>query len=1222
MIDTMPDDAIAIIGCWCRVPGALSPEAFWRNIAEGRNCISTLSLAELQCAGVPEGSLADPAYVPRRGLLDEATAFDTGLFDITPAEALQTDPQHRQFLEGAWLAFADAGYCPDERLGKTGVFAAQSENGYKAACLAANGSENGRFRADILSSAGHLAANVAYRFGLDGPAISVQAACSSSLVAVHLACRALQSGDCDMALAGGVSIGWPQHVGHLYQEGGIMSRDGECRPFDRDASGTVRGEGLGVVVLKRLAEAQAARDSIRAVIRCSAVNNDGHERAGYTAPSAQGQVAVIRQALDRAGLVPQDVDYLEAHGTGTLLGDAIELDAIGEALDGAPALRIGSVKGNIGHLDAAAGVIGLIKTVLMVEHERIAPSLHHCEFSDHAGKVSVSVPGSLTDWEREPRIAGVSSFGLGGTNAHVIVQSAPLESPPGAAEPRLIPLSAASADALEHLRDELAGLLRQEPDRPLHDIARTLQVGRRAMRHRLALVADTSHELIRRLGEARCETGAGEATLTLQFDAALDRDALELVRAFHHVDISFADHFDKLSRKIDQLCGIDLRTVLQSADADRFAEPLAGCAGHALALRLLGAGVRPASVRGTSVGAAVAAAMAGRIDLDTLANVIATGSREGDAAGAEALADALADSPAGASDIQFVQGASMTDGCEANNAIIAPFRMRAASRSLPASTAPDARRMFLGLLGQCWARGADVDWSKLDEKDAVGRVHLPHPALKRERYFHPAVIPDRVADEPVAVSVPEDASSAEPLVLRCVKEVLGTEDVRITDNFFEIGGCSITALELRERLGAVAGRDIDLHAIFDSQTLAELAPQLRSCDGAGSAEGGMGNTVNAAPARSAAVRQQAVGGLGVPGLPSLSVFFFAGVETVRSEREIYDLVQAAAQFADDNGFEAVWTPERHFHDFGAAFPAPAILAAAIAAKTSRIHLRAGSVVLPLNDPLRLAEEWAVVDRLSGGRIGISFAPGFHPTDFIGRKEQFETRRETFWPKIDLLRSLWRGEPHRGIDGAGRETDIRIRPEPLQPDLPVWVTASESGDTFQRAGEIGANVLTGLMAQDLAHLRQNILLYRAARKQAGHDRGHVTLMLHSFTHPDPAVVDRVGRAGLRRYLDLHLDFAAKREDNRKLEGLAARDRSILLDHAEAKYMAGRSLIGTPEACAKFVTMLTEVGVDEIACLVDFGPEKAEVLGSLGELARLMRTLRPISERQDADRRMLP
>jgi natural product biosynthesis luciferase-like monooxygenase protein len=1222
---TMPDDAIAIIGLWCRVPGALSPEAFWRVIAEGRTCISTLNAAELRSAGVQQQTLADPAYVPRRGVLEEAAAFDADLFGITPAEAMQTDPQHRQFLEGAWLALADAGYCPDEKLAKTGVFATQSENNYKAACIAAMSSESSRFRAEILSSAGHLAANIAYRFGLDGPAISVQTACSSSLVAVHLACRALQAGDCDVALAGGVSIGWPQHVGHLYQEGGIMSRDGECRPFDRDASGTVRGEGLGIVVLKRLRDAQAARDSIRAVIRGSAINNDGQARAGYTVPSAPGQVAVIRQALARAGLTPREVDYLEAHGTATLLGDAIELDAISEAFDGSPALRIGSVKGNIGHLDAAAGVVGLIKTVLMIEHGQIAPSLHHRGFSEHAAPAAVSVPSSLSIWDGAPRTAGVSSFGLGGTNAHVIVQSAPAATPAGDVGPQLIPLSAASAEALAQLRDELASLLMRAPAGPLHDAARTLQVGRRAMRYRLALVAVTGHELAQMLSETRRETLADVGPLTLHFDGTLDRDSLACVRAFHQVDRSFADHFDKLAAKIAQLCGVDLRAALLSADAEKLAEPLAGCAGHALSVRLKEAGVRPALAGGAGVGSAVAAAVAGRIDLDTLAYVIATGLDEGEAVAAETLADAIADAPACVSDIRFLKGAGSAGSGEGYHAAVAPLRASASSWSLPAALTPDDHRWFLDILGQCWEQGADVDWSKLGQRGATGRARLPHPPLSRERFGQAAAVqdraiagPDEPSGRPAAASVSEEASSSEALVLECVREVLGTEMIRITDNFFDIGGCSITALELRERLAGVCGRDIDLHAVFNAVTLAELALQLRPKDKATCAQNGMHTLAGTAPATAAL--HPDVSGARFPGRPSLSVFFFAGVETARSEPEIYDLVQEAALFADENGFEAVWTPERHFHDFGAPFPAPAILAAAIAAKTSRIHVRAGSVVLPLNDPLRVAEEWAVVDRLSDGRVGVSLAPGFHPTDFIGRKEQFESRRETFWPQIDLLRRLWRGEPHRGVDGAGRETDVRIRPVPLQAELPVWVTASERSDTFERAGKIGANILTGLMAQDVAQLRQKIGLYRAARRQAGHGPGHVTLMLHSFTHPNPEVVDQVGRAGLRRYLALHLDFAAKREDNGKLEGLASRDRSVLLDHAEAKFMAGRALIGTPKTCASFISTLAEAGVNEIACLVDFGPEKEEVLRSLGELTRLMPMVKQAFRQDQAELRL--
>ena len=1220
-MNAMQDAPIAVIGYWCRVPGALSPDAFWENLHAGRETIATLDAAELEAAGVPAAVIADSRYVPRRGMLDEADAFDADLFGISPAEAVLTDPQHRQFLECAWLALADAGYCPDAGLGRAAVVASQSANGYREACAAGAEPENRRFQSDIYCAPGHLAASVAYRLDLEGPVLSVQSACSSSLVAVHLACRALQAGDCDVALAGGVSIGWPQQRGHLHLEGGIMSRDGHCRPFDQAASGTVRGEGVGVVVLKRLADALRDGDPIRAVIRGSAVNNDGGARAGYAAPSAQGQVRVVREALARAGAAPGDVDYVEAHGTATLLGDMIELDALREATAAPRTLAIGSVKGNLGHLDAAAGVIGLIKTVMMIERGQWVPTLHHHGFSNDMGEgLGLEVVTDARPWPQGARIAGISSFGLGGTNAHLVLAAAPPRAPEAEAEgERLVLLSAATPAGLARLGRDLVATLAARPDLALDDIARTLATARRALRSRRAIVAGSTADLARRLAQDPAAMDA-HAPLAFHFAGAIDQASLAAAASLYARDSVFRASFDRLADKLSTGFRIDLRAHLESGHGEGASALLGACAGYALARRLIGLGIQPEWVGGTGSGAAAAAAVARVLDIDAFVSILAARHlhRE-EPALAEALGARLPRSEPGTADFPW-KNAADGEAIAGDRAAAVDFWMAQFADAGPADggeplsmsnsdigpqdTGAD---MLLAAIGRCWERGAGFDWS--DIGGPIGRrISLPHPPLERTRFVPPQ------ADVAARQSAAEERTTAaidpgiatqneEALVMLCVRDVLGIAEVQGTDSFFEIGGCSITALDLRERLSEAAGIELTLHDVFEAPTLAALAARL--ADGR-AAEGRIVAPTIAAPAPASlfSVSHQKDRDPFSKQGTTFSVFFFSG-ESAVSRDNLYELVMDAARFADRNGFEAVWTPERHFHRFGAAFPAPAVLGAAIAAATTRVGVRAGSVVLSLHDPLRLVEEWAVVDRLSSGRAGISFAPGFHPTDFVVRPDAFHNRRAAFWPAVDRVRRLWRGETHRGTDGVGREAEVTVQPGPVQSELPSWITASDKTETFVRAGEIGANVLTALMAQTPEQLAENIAAYRLARHAAGHGGpGRVTLMLHSFVHPDPAFVDRVGRGGLRRYLDAHLDFAAQRPDHERAGALDAADRSVLLDHAVARYMAGRSLIGTPAECEARVADLAAIGVDEIACLVDFGPDPAEILAGLGEIARLI------------------
>ncbi|HEV2845117.1 MAG TPA: polyketide synthase, partial [Thermoanaerobaculia bacterium] len=425
-------DGIAIVGMAGRFPGARRLDQFWRNLRDGVEAIHDLTGEDLASAGVPPGLAALPGYVRRSPCLEEIELFDADFFGINPGEAEVLDPQHRLFLECAWEALEDAGYDAPRFPGWIGVYAGVAQSGYLLSNLRAGEAQDPlrSLQIQLATDKDHLATRVSYKLDLKGPSLTVQTACSSSLVAVDLARQSLLAYGCDMALAGGVTVAVPHRAGYLYQEGGILSPDGRCRAFDERAAGTLFGSGVGIVVLKRLRDALADGDSIRAVIKGSAVNNDGALKVGYTAPGVEGQAAVIAMAQGVAGVHPETIAYVEAHGTGTPLGDQIEIEALTQAFRAGTARRgfcaIGSVKASIGHLETAAGVAGLIKTVLALEHAEIPPSLN-CERPNPGIDFTASpfyVNTSLRPWTAGPgpRRAGVSSFGMGGTNAHVVLE--------------------------------------------------------------------------------------------------------------------------------------------------------------------------------------------------------------------------------------------------------------------------------------------------------------------------------------------------------------------------------------------------------------------------------------------------------------------------------------------------------------------------------------------------------------------------------------------------------------------------------------------------------------------------------------------------------------------------------------------------------------------------------------------------------------------------------
>jgi acyl transferase domain-containing protein/acyl carrier protein len=568
---------VAIVGMAGRFPGADTPDAFWRNLRAGVESISRFTVAEMEAAGVPSEEYGAPSYVPAGGTLAGIDLFDADFFGIPQREAELLDPQQRHFLECGWEALESAGHDPLRFRGRIGVYAGSSINTYLLDNLYGNPdvAESG-LQLLIGNDKDFAASRLAFKLNLTGPAVVVQSACSTSLVAVHLACQALLGGECDMALAGGVTIRARAAEGYCFEDGMIFSPDGHCRAFDAEGRGTVPGNGAGIVVLRRLEDALRDRDHIYAVIRGSAVNNDGAGKVGYTAPSPDGQAQVIRAAQRVAEVGPDSIGYVETHGTGTPVGDSIEIAALRSVFGaGRPGeCMLGSVKTNIGHLDAAAGVAGLIKATLAVEAGEIPPSLHFRAPNPalELGDSVFRVVGERTTWPAGtlPRRAGVSSFGIGGTNAHVVLEEAPPAGLPGT--PRhhqLLAFSARSAAALDQVAQRLADHLESHPEAALSDAAYTMHAGRRAFAHRRTLVCASREEAIAELRDGRASEDvveAGGAPVAFLLPGIGDQYE-GMGRDLYAGEAVFRDAVDQSAALLEPELGRDLRGVLYPGNA-------------------------------------------------------------------------------------------------------------------------------------------------------------------------------------------------------------------------------------------------------------------------------------------------------------------------------------------------------------------------------------------------------------------------------------------------------------------------------------------------------------------------------------------------------------------------------------------------------------------------------------------------------------------------------
>jgi natural product biosynthesis luciferase-like monooxygenase protein len=643
---------IAIIGMTGKFPGAKNVDEFWHNLCAGVQSISFFTDEELLAEGIDPTLVRSPNYVKARGVLEDIEMFDAQFFGFSPREAQLMDPQHRLFLECAWQVLESAGYDSEAYDGRIGVFAGAGINTYllrnqilNTSLMSSPESHHVLFTADK----DHVPTRVSYLMNLTGPSVNVSTACSTSLVAIQMAYQSLLNYQCDMALAGGVSIWVPKKDGYLYEEGAIVSPDGHCRAFDARAQGTIPGSGVGVVVLKRLEDALKDGDCINAVIKGCAINNDGSLKLNYTAPSVHGQAEVIAEAQAIAGVDAETITYIEAHGTGTKLGDPIEITALSQAFRTNTQKKsfcaIGSVKTNVGHLDTASGMAGLIKTVLALQHKLLPPILHfetpnpNIDFANSPFYVN----STLSEWKTDgfPRRAGVSSLGLGGTNAHLILEEAPPQEPSGKSRPwQLLLVSAKTSTALDQATVNLALHLKQHPGINLADAAYTLKVGRKAFNHRRIVVCQDTEDASMAL-----ETLTNERVLTSAIDlkerpvvfmfSGQGSQYVNMGRELYHNEPTFANHIQLCAEILKPYLGLDLVSILYPDEANVeasaaqlqqtvIAQPALFAIEYALFQLWQSWGVHPTAMIGHSIGEYVAACFAGVFSVEDALKLVAS----------------------------------------------------------------------------------------------------------------------------------------------------------------------------------------------------------------------------------------------------------------------------------------------------------------------------------------------------------------------------------------------------------------------------------------------------------------------------------------------------------------------------------------------------------------------------------------------------------------------
>ncbi|WP_233182176.1 beta-ketoacyl synthase N-terminal-like domain-containing protein [Paenibacillus sonchi] len=927
--DLSLNSKIAVIGMAGRFPQAGDIGEFWHNLVQGAEGIQFFSKEELRQAGVNPALLEKPEYVPASGRLQDIGRFDAAFFQYTPREAEIMDPQQRLFLECAWTAIEDAGHSLSQYDGAVGVFAGVGANKYITHIMSHPELLQilDHRQIEVANDKDFLTTRVSYKLNATGPSFVVQTACSSSLVSVHIACQSLLNGECDMALAGGVSIQFLDKSGYLYKAGGIESPDGHCRCFDEKAEGTVFGDGVGVIVLKRLEEAIADKDHIYAVISGSAIGNDGAGKIGFTAPGFDGQVQVISEAMEVAGVTPHDIGYIEAHGTGTKLGDQVEIAALKEVFKSRAqekACYIGSVKSSIGHLNTASGIAGLIKTVLVIQQNLIPPLLHlrspnqQLELEDSPFRLNQSPVTWAAGGQK--RVAGVSSFGIGGTNAHVIVEQAPdLRPEPGRQASYLLPFSGKTEQARQRNLDNLLAYLKANPEADPARVSYTLQTGREHFDYRGFLLCGNH-------GEQRIicpDQWAVKQEKSVVFLISLEQaPPVTMVRELYRQEPFFRQTMDESFHMVERMFQLDL-TKRISPEADNvqgqaeFAssqEPygplLSFIFGYSLAQLWQHWGVFPQAVAGDWIGEYVGACLAnvfaredalkllflqgevpegmvmGQPAIPVLSNISQTWLEEGQATSLAYWKQALnqpSNLLACVSELAALQNPvfiKIGPGHHRPDRLDLTIQEKNQTAllldSLPGEADNESVHMVLqGSLGRLWLKNVEVCWKNVQSGGQARKIPLPTYAFDRETYWidraaageqgsleagelheEPAMVMNRgdhfvqigstgytldssqlqQVQELIASFTPNSAVSFPDVpekrkayivsrLCSILGELLGTQPVSSQDDFFEIGGDSVTAIQFASR-----AKDFDIvfasDLLFEYPTIEQLSDKI------------------------------------------------------------------------------------------------------------------------------------------------------------------------------------------------------------------------------------------------------------------------------------------------------------------------------------------------------------------------------------------------------------
>lgn len=879
---------IAIIGMSCHVPGANDWRTFWNNISKGEESVYTLSEAELLERGFVQNETNKNSHIPIIAEIGNKGSFDAAFFGFTPSEAALMSPVHRMFLQSAWEALEDAGCLSESAIS---IYVGGGNDTPWKAHVALNneGSKLDRLTLDFITNKDHLPTLTSYKLNLKGPSFSINTACSTSLSAVHLACRGLLFGEAKIALAGGISLMLEPRFGYEYKEGFIYSKDGHCRAFDKEASGTIGSEGVGIVVLKRLEDAIEDKDHIYAVIKGSAANNDGDRKVGYTAPSVEGEMECIRLAHKMAGIAPESVSYVEAHGTGTTLGDPIEVEALNMAFENNKEHHclLGSVKNNIGHTDTAAGVVGLIKTALSLKYRQIPGTIN---YNDPNPKINFNegpfyVKKELHQWEpvnNEPLRAGVSSFGIGGTNVHLVLEEAPKKDKiTEEGTSNLFLFSAKSKHSLQNYLLKFRDFLKNEADLVLEEVAYTLQTGKRHFDYRAAISCTTKEELflyadILSNGENVEKVTEKKRTVLLFFPDVNDKD----IRFYSNLYKENTDFKNKIDQNIVALesDGYNLKkwideTVVSGKSTDKtFARVFILLSGYALAGLLKEYGISTHFTSGVGTGEYTAACVSGILQLKEVIGMIFYDEKELSIQPAQipfvqAAKDIIIKEGILTPEKYWVNGRSpeinasksFSDIVQNNSAVLlemgdssnlAQFLNtilienvaetdRISITLSPTEKAVTANDILRNTLKNLWLSGENINWEVTYTDNHPAKASLPVYEFEKSEYPHVINLAvenfnflnakeEKVKAEPKANIPLKRKETTSEIVQSVFVEFLGEEKTDLDKDLFEIGCDSLKGMLILNKIKNELQVELSLMDFMEHSSVRELIETIEA----------------------------------------------------------------------------------------------------------------------------------------------------------------------------------------------------------------------------------------------------------------------------------------------------------------------------------------------------------------------------------------------------------